>query len=199
MEYRVQDTEKIVPVGKEYRLNNKIGLSVKRSVSVTVCILSVLTVLFSGCRPRGILHSWEMRSVLVDLHKTDALLQVSGLHHGHDEAENIYYAMVLEQHGITQAQFDSSLVWYTAHPQLFDKIYPRVLKQLHAEREAFETAHADEMFVLLPESKEERIPTVAPRPLTHAQLDSMLWVTQHGYPTLWTPLVMHDTEDQLLP
>ena len=64
---------------------------------------------------------------MVDLHKTDAILQLNGMAYGHEEEKAIYYSIVLSKHGITQAQFDSSLVWYTAHPQLFDKIYPRVL------------------------------------------------------------------------
>jgi hypothetical protein len=146
-----------------------------------------------------------MRDVLVDLHKTDALLQISGLQYGHDEAANIYYAMVLEQHGITQAQFDSSLVWYTAHPQLFDKIYPKVLAKLHAEGDAFEQTYAEELRMrpdFLREYDHPRIRNKKRPRLTQTQLDSMLWVTQHGYPTLWQPLpdsLMHNTEDKLLP
>ena len=141
----------------------------------------------------------------MDLHKTDALLQISGLQYGHDEAANIYYAMVLEQHGITQAQFDSSLVWYTAHPQLFDKIYPKVLAKLHAEGDAFEQTYAEELRMrpdFLREYDHPRVRNKKRPRLTQTQLDSMLWVTQHGYPTLWQPLpdsLMHNTEDKLLP
>ena len=171
MEYRVQNTE--------YRLKYKLGLSVKRSVSVTVCILSVLTVLLTGCRPRGILSSRQMRSVLVDLHKTDALLQVHGLQHGHDFEEDRYYAAVLEEHGITQAQFDSSLVWYTHHPQLFDKIYPKVLNDLHEEYEQFVALH--------PESVEPLQPSELPKPLltteaARLQIDSLCWTLRNGSP-----------------
>lgn len=140
-----------------------------------------------------------MRDIMVDLHKTDALLQVAGMQYGHNDAADIYYAEVLEKHGVTQAQFDSSLVWYTAHPQLFDKIYPKVLAKLDAEREAFEAAHEAELTF--------RPSLYTPRPkkkpaLTKHQLDSMLWVTQHGYPTLWEPMpehLVHDAVDQLLP
>ena len=170
MEYRVQNTE--------YRLTSKLGLSVKRSVSVTVCILFVLTVLLTGCRPRGILSSRQMRSVLVDLHKTDALLQVHGLHHGHDGDEDRYYAAVLEQHGVTQAQFDSSLVWYTHHPQLFDKIYPKVLNDLHKEYEEFVALH--------PESLEPPQPAGRPKKPsieeTHLRVDSLCWTMRNGGP-----------------
>ena len=160
------------------------------------------TIVLVGCRPKGILHSWEMRDIMVDLHKTDALLQVAGLQFGHDDVADIYYAEVLEKHGVTQAQFDSSLVWYTAHPQLFDKIYPKVLAKIDAERAAYEKAHEAE----LNRRPGAHRPT-ASRPkkkpaLTQHQLDSTLWVTQHGYPTYWEPLperLVHDAVDQLLP
>lgn len=140
-----------------------------------------------------------MRQVLVDLHKTDALLQVSGLMHGHNEAEDIYYAMVLEQHGITQAEFDSSLVWYTAHPQLFDKIYPRVLKQLEHERETFIAMHEAEM-------KADPLPEKPIRPQISDEqarryTDSITWTIRHGYPLRYWheyPSV-HDTVNQLFP
>jgi hypothetical protein len=145
-----------------------------------------------------------MREVLVDLHKTDALLQLSGLQYGHDEAANIYYAMTLERHGVTQAQFDSSLVWYTAHPQLFDKIYPKVLKDLQEEREAFVAAHEEELRVRSVSRGElvSNRPAKKVRTFTKTQLDSVLWVSQHGYPTLWSPLpenLVHDSKNQLLP
>lgn len=175
------------------------------NIQFQILIGLFLSVLLVSCRPKGILHSWEMRDVLVDLHKTDALLQISGLQYGHDEAANIYYAMVLEQHGITQAQFDSSLVWYTAHPQLFDKIYPKVLATLHAEGDAFEQTYAEELRMrpdFLREYDHPRVRNKKRPRLTQTQLDSMLWVTQHGYPTLWQPLpehLMHDAEDKLLP
>ena len=172
--------------------------------SILVLSLCTLFLILSGCRPRGVLHSWKMREVLVDLHKTDALLQLSGLQYGHDEAANIYYAMTLERHGVTQAQFDSSLVWYTAHPQLFDKIYPKVLKDLQQEREAFIAAHEEELRVRAVSRGElvSNRPAKKVRTFTKTQLDSVLWVSQHGYPTLWSPLpenLVHDSKNQLLP
>ena len=135
-----------------------------------------------------------MRSLLADLHKTDAMIEVRGVRMTSNEVKEIYYAQVLEKHGVTQAQFDSSLVWYTAHPQFFNKIYPRVLKDLAAEQEAFERLHAEELAV----PNEEEAVTV--RTFTVAQLDSLLWVMRNGWPSTWYPMpLMHDTIDQFFP
>ena len=169
---------------------------------VILCTLSFITLYVSSCRPKGILSSRQMRRVLVDLHKMDAMLQVSGMQYGHDKAEDTYYALVLDEHGITQAQFDSSLVWYTNHPQLFDKIYPRVLAQLTEERKQFEIAIQGEM----PPQSGRAQNTSAAHPTLSAtearmRLDSILWQTQNGYPVLYWheyPSV-HNFENQLLP
>ena len=127
--------------------NSDSGLTTKWSNRLLVVGLTaiLMAVFFTGCRPKGILSSREMRKVLIDLHKTDALINITGLQYGHDEAQNIYYAQVLEKHGITQAQFDSSIVWYTAHPVFFDKIYPKVQADLKAEHDAFLAQYADEL------------------------------------------------------
>ena len=165
-----------------------------RRLHIIFLSLCTLCLLATGCRPRGILHSWEMRSLLVDLHKTDAILQVSGVDHNSPEIKAIYYAEILEEHGVTQAEFDSSLVWYTNHPQLFDKIYPKVLKDLKAEEDAFLALHEQDLY-LIPGIEG---PTPSAAPFTKAQLDSVLWVTQHGYVNTWNPLV-HDFKDEFFP
>ena len=161
------------------------------------CLLSVVLCL-SSCRPKGILHSWEMRALLVDLHRTDAIMQISGLQYKHQEDKALYYAVILEKHGTTQAQFDSSLVWYTAHPQLFDKIYPKVLKDLKAEEERFLALNAQQLEPELPSFSSDKN---APKDcLTPAQWDSVLWINIHGFPSSWNEMpLMQDSVDQFFP
>ena len=96
------------------------------------CIL-LLCVAMLGCRPRGILSNKEMRDVLYDLHRVDGALQTAGYNYGHTQEVAAYYKSVLDEHGITQAEFDSSLVWFTDNPQIFNKIYPRVIDRLQAD------------------------------------------------------------------
>ena len=95
---------------------------------ITACLL-----LFTACRPKGVLSSREMRDLLYDLHRADGAIQVAGYNYSHDEELARYYQSVLDKHGVTQAQFDSSLVWYTDNPQRFNKIYPKVVAQLEQD------------------------------------------------------------------
>ncbi|MCQ2311219.1 MAG: DUF4296 domain-containing protein [Paludibacteraceae bacterium] len=101
-----------------------------------ICGLLVV-VLLVGCRPRGVLSPKQMEDLFVDLHTADGILQEAGYNYGHDEALRGYYEAVLEEHGVTQAQFDSSLVWYTANPTIFDKIYPKVINRLQEQLDRF--------------------------------------------------------------
>lgn len=154
------------------------------NIKFPILMLLLLAAALTSCRPRGILHSWEMRDVLVDLHKTDAMLQLNGYTTaGYLEERNIFYAQVLEEHGITQAEFDSSLVWYTAHPKLFDKIYPKVIAQLEAEEAEFLALHEAELQAGPNEKEEITLP-----PFTPARLDSVLWVNRNSYPSTWHPV-----------
>lgn len=141
------------------------------------------------------MSSRQMRKVLIDIHKTEGAIQAAGVRYDAYEERDMYYAQVLEKHGITQAQFDSSIVWYTAHPQFFNKIYPKVLKEIEAEEEAFVAAHQDELSTLSPAVTDM---TVVEKVFTRYDLDSVLWVQRNGYPNSWQPLV-HDLKDELFP
>ena len=158
-------------------------------------LLALFALTLTGCRPEGILHSRQMRDVLIDLHKTEGAIQASEVRYDAYETRDLYYAQVLEKHGITQAQFDSSIVWYTAHPQFFNKIYPKVLKAIEEEEAAYVAAHQDELTTLTVAVTDT---TETPAVFTRYDLDSVLWVQRNGYPNSWNPLV-HDLKDQFFP
>ena len=103
----------------------------RQKLLVVVCVLLVQM----GCRPRGVLSNNEMREVLYDLHRADGAIQLAGYNYSHDQEVAGYYKNVLDKHGITQAEFDSSLVWFTDNPQIFNKIYPKVIARLEADLE----------------------------------------------------------------
>lgn len=102
-----------------------------------LCIVLVCVPLLMSCRGEGVLSKRKMVAVLTDLHKMDGMLQVKGIVRDQEADEVAYYDAVLDSHGVTRAEFDSSLVWYTHNPQRFNKLYPRVLKNLEAEHELY--------------------------------------------------------------
>lgn len=84
-------------------------------------------------RPDGIVNHQKMVNFLTDLHKLDGALSVKGYADSQNRENIYYYNALLEEYGITKAEFDSSLVWYTKNPKKFDKIYNEVIEYLNVE------------------------------------------------------------------
>ena len=102
-----------------------------------LCILLLCMPMLQSCHHHGVLSKRQMVAVLTDLHRMDGLVQVVGITRKPGFEEAAYYDAVLAEHNVTRAQFDSSLVWYTHHPQRFNKLYPRVMKNLEQEHELY--------------------------------------------------------------
>ena len=146
-------------------------------------LLFILCVLmaFVGCRPRGVLSNSEMRDVLYDLHRADGVIQVAGYNYSHDQEVACYYKNVLDKHGITQAQFDSSLVWYTDNPQIFNKIYPKVLERLEADYDREKQLREANRDMRLAKNKLKEIDLE----IVQTQIREKLDVCQRGYMNPW--------------
>jgi hypothetical protein len=87
---------------------------------------------FAACstRPDDVMSRKEMRSFLTDLHLLEGVF--SSNPPAHDRERAYYYNALFEKHGITKAEFDSSLVYYTKNPKVFERIYARVNNNLEA-------------------------------------------------------------------
>ncbi len=145
-----------------------------------LCVL-----LLCGCtiRPDGILSKRKMQALLYDLHKTEGILQAVGYNYGHDYETSAYYLNVLEKHHVTQAQFDSSLVWYTDHPLLFNRVYPKVVEQLKKDQERYEQLNADAV------EYKTKVRTLK------KENDWQKWIDEHTRPLhfeLWKDTVCND-------
>ena len=135
----------------------------------------------AGCRPRSVLSNREMRDVLYDMHRADAAIQVAGYNYAHDIEVAGYYKNVLDKYGITQAQFDSSLVWYTNNPQIFNKIYPKVLERLEADFECEKQLREAKKGKLLAQAPQRKLDSEVAKKQIREKLD----MCQKGYPNPW--------------
>jgi len=92
----------------------------------------VILLIFSACdgRPKGVLNKSEMTDILVEMHILDGALDAKGLLFSQNGEKDKYYTALLEKYEITQADFDSSVVWYTKYPKKYTKIYEDVFAQL---------------------------------------------------------------------
>ncbi|MCQ2068468.1 MAG: DUF4296 domain-containing protein [Bacteroidaceae bacterium] len=99
-----------------------------------ILIVVLLCVFLSGCRlkrPENVLPPKKMEQFLYDYH----LAQAIGQELPRDEryTTKAYVDWVYEKNGITEEEFNTSLVWYTRYPKELAKIYKRLSNRVDAE------------------------------------------------------------------
>ncbi len=99
-----------------------------------VCIaLMIVTAFFGSCKDESkkmVIAEGKMEDVLYDYHLLDGIVRTSNL----DSATiRAYVEAVYEKHGITQAEFDSSMVYYMRHTEILEGIYKRLYSRIENE------------------------------------------------------------------
>ncbi|MCD7972062.1 MAG: DUF4296 domain-containing protein [Candidatus Azobacteroides sp.] len=93
-----------------------------------------LVILFSvvSCRktPPWVIPQENMEEILVDVHIADVLIQEDYRTFNTVEKKEALYRAVLDKHGITKQELDTSLYWYGRNSELYIKMYEKVNKKL---------------------------------------------------------------------
>lgn len=92
-------------------------------------LLGVVTMIVS-CKPgtpSQFIQPDEMEDILVDFHMAKALASQT---HRSAIDQALYVESVLEKHGYTKEEFDSSLVYYYTRADRFERVYKRVADRL---------------------------------------------------------------------
>lgn len=86
----------------------------------------------SGCekRPQGVLSDKEMAELMADIHLSESYISSSGSAYLTDSACKALRQAILRDHGVTEAQLDSTLAWYGRNIDKYPKLYDRVAKIL---------------------------------------------------------------------
>lgn len=94
-------------------------------------LLTIFLVLSCKDAPGGLLSRQEMEDVLFDYHLTQGILEQLT---DEEKMENTqrYVDAVFAKHGVTEEQFDSSMVWYFREGKQLSDIYKNVHSRLEA-------------------------------------------------------------------
>jgi hypothetical protein len=98
--------------------------------SISLFILSIVMVV--GCKPSvpsEYIQPDELEDILYDYHVAEAMAR-NGSSMDADYNQTKYFLAVLEKHQVTEAVFDSSLVYYYTHAERLKVIYSRVQERL---------------------------------------------------------------------
>lgn len=93
-----------------------------------------LCVLMASCEnevPKGIVPESKMEKILYDYHRATAMADKNG----GDAAQKRYVMVqkVFEKHGVSEADFDSSMVYYSGNAKLLKDMYERIDARLKRE------------------------------------------------------------------
>lgn len=96
-----------------------------------VSLVLFIMVVMIGCKPgvpRNIIQPRMMEDILYDYHLAQAMGNFQ--EGGYDSLlSHVYEAAVYKKYGITKAEFDSSMVYYTRHTDQLHKIYESLSKR----------------------------------------------------------------------
>lgn len=104
----------------------------QRVIYYVIVIVSVLGIV--SCKPgipRKYLKSDKMADIMYDYHIAEGIQNVQAT--GDTVTMRAYLAYILKKHKVSQADFDSSLVYYTRHTKLLEDVYDKVAERLNNE------------------------------------------------------------------
>ena len=103
-----------------------------RKAFLSLVMLTCLVLGMVSCKPslpHDILSKGKMTDILYDYHLALAMAQVDG-----DDGKGIAYReAVLKKHGVTSAEFDSSMVYYMRHTTLLHDVYKDLADRMNNE------------------------------------------------------------------
>jgi hypothetical protein len=86
--------------------------------------------------PNEVIPEKKMRKILYDMQIAEAMVEIEFEKYKPDEEKRKLYNAVFEKHKISQAKYDSSLIWYGENMDLYIGIYKLVLKDIKKDIEA---------------------------------------------------------------
>jgi hypothetical protein len=77
--------------------------------------------------PKGIIPERKMQQVLTDMHIADAIINSDPSTFRDDEAKKALFQSVFDKHRVTEAKYDSSLIWYGKNLDVYMQVYTMAL------------------------------------------------------------------------
>lgn len=111
----------------------------ERVLRNSLLVASVIWLLLASCGEKAradVLPPEKLEAILYDYHL--AQVMVSDLPSSERYKKDIYFDYVYDKHGVTEAQIDSSLVYYARYPKDLSLIYTNMSSRLERELERIE-------------------------------------------------------------
>lgn len=105
----------------------------------------LVTALLVSCSkvPSGILTEKKMQAVLVDMQLAEAVINADRKAFNEEAQKEALYQSIFRKHEITQAVYDSSLIWYGRNLDVYMQVYDLVLAELNERQKALGDVQAN--------------------------------------------------------
>lgn len=101
-------------------------------LSPFILTLLLLIPLFMSCgkTPSGVMSQNEMANLIVDLQLAEAYIESHSEDFQTDSSKQVIKQSIFKKHGITQQEYDSSMVWYAHNMEDYVKAYDKAVGKL---------------------------------------------------------------------
>ena len=98
-----------------------------------ICFIIMSVCMVASCSrvPKHILSERKMRVVMYDMLVAEAMVEIKNDSFPTSKDRQPVFDGVFNKHQITQAEYDSSLIWYGKHIDLYMAVYKLVLKDVN--------------------------------------------------------------------
>lgn len=113
-------------------------------------LLFLLLVSLISCenRPKEVLSKTKLEAVLYDYHLAQGLIDRLPAEERMDKSQD-YINAVLQKHGITQAQLDTTILYYNRHPKDLHKIYTNLKERYTAVNQELQLINGNNSFTAI--------------------------------------------------
>ena len=104
-----------------------------RMKRLPLILLLAVSIMACNSKPDEVLNEKKLEDLLVDVYKCEAIVDNNRTTYKSDSMKAVVKQSVFLKHGVTQQQYDSSLVWYGHNVKKYIKIYENVIERLEDE------------------------------------------------------------------
>lgn len=106
-------------------------------LSVRVTLAIGLVLMLSGCsgKPKNVLSENKMVSLVADLELAESYFRMDASDSYDENTKSAVLEGILQKHGLTKAEFDSTMTWYGKNSDVYQKLLEKVDREL-SDRQA---------------------------------------------------------------
>lgn len=97
---------------------------------LSLLLMVALSLLSCDRTPRGVMSVNDMADLIVDLELAEAYIENNSGDYTDDSSKLVIKQSIFKKHGITQQDYDSSLVWYAHNMEDYTKAYDKAVGKL---------------------------------------------------------------------